>query len=220
MLLALIVVSAIASTIAVIYYPAFFQQHLAWKYLLEPLSMLAIYGFIAELVMRRSGKSWESIRRIAGVFGVITGIVEIANVVLENIDFGIPRGPLVSVAFMLLVFVLWGFAAAWSCRECNSVRAGIACGVLSSGICMLIAVASGFVFQFFVFPPDPAKVATWAEFKRSGWTDPGAFGLANTLDSGFTHLIVAPFVALIFGSAGCLLLRGISRQSRSLCDTK
>jgi hypothetical protein len=70
---------------------------------------------------------------------------------------------------------------------------------------MLIAVAAGFLIEFFVAPPDPAIVSMWAEYRRSGWTDAHAFGLANTLDSAFTHLIIAPIVAMVFGGVGSLL---------------
>jgi hypothetical protein len=72
---------------------------------------------------------------------------------------------------------------------------------------MLVAVAIGFVIQFFLAPPEAAYVATWAEFKRSGWTDPRAFGLANTLDSGFTHLVIAPVAALVFGGVASFIAR-------------
>ena len=72
---------------------------------------------------------------------------------------------------------------------------------------MLIGVAAGFVIEFFAARPDPAYVATWGEFKRSGWTDARAFGLANTLDSAFTHLVIAPIVALVVGGLGSLLAR-------------
>src|SRR5258708_36327286 len=83
----------------------------------------------------------------------------------------------------------------------------MATSFLSAGICMLIAVAAGFAIEFFIAPPDPAVVSMWAEYRRSDWTDPHAFGLANALDSGFTHLFVAPIVAMVFGGIGSLLAR-------------
>jgi len=82
---------------------------------------------------------------------------------------------------------------------------------------MLIAVAAGFVVQFFVAPPDPAVISIWAEYKRSGWTDARAFGIANTLESGFTHLVVAPIVATLFGSLGSFLAR--LRGSKTVSST-
>ena len=79
----------------------------------------------------------------------------------------------------------------------------------------LIAVAAGFAIEFFIAPPDPAVVSMWAEYRRSGWTDSHAFGLANTLDSGFTHLFVAPIVAMVFGGIGSLLARFLRPAVRS-----
>ena len=96
---------------------------------------------------------------------------------------------------------------------CKSVRDGILTAIASAEICMLIAVAGGFFVELLVVPPNPALVSTWAEFKRSGWTDPYAFGLANALDSGFTHLLIAPVVALIFGSVSSLLTRFLSAKA-------
>jgi hypothetical protein len=81
---------------------------------------------------------------------------------------------------------------------------------------MLIAVTAGFLMEFFLVPPDPAYVATWGEFKRSGWTDARAFALANTLDSGFTHLVIAPIVAGIFGGVASLLARLLPSKATSV----
>jgi hypothetical protein len=50
-------------------------------------------------------------------------------------------------------------------------------------------------------------VATWSEFRRSGWADPGAFQVANTLDSAFSHLLLAPVAAGIVGALGSILGR-------------
>jgi hypothetical protein len=54
----------------------------------------------------------------------------------------------------------------------------------------------------FLAPANPALVATWQEFKRSAWTDPAAIQIANTLDSAFSHLLLAPVVALVVGAIG------------------
>jgi hypothetical protein len=80
---------------------------------------------------------------------------------------------------------------------------------------MLVAVTPGFVIQFFASRPEPAYISTWAEFKRSGWTDARAFGLANTLDSGFTHLVIAPIVALVFGGVASFLAQFSSSKKTS-----
>ncbi len=72
----------------------------------------------------------------------------------------------------------------------------------SAGVCMLIGVAGGLAVEMFVAPTDPAPVATWQEFQRSAWTDPATFQIANTLDSAFSHLLLAPVVAIVVGTIG------------------
>ena len=61
----------------------------------------------------------------------------------------------------------------------------------------------------YIAPPRPELVSTWAEFKRSRWMDAQAFGIANTLDSAFTHLLWGPAVALVVGSLGAWIGRSL-----------
>jgi hypothetical protein len=136
------------------------------------------------------------------------------NIGVENAAPAAAHGPAVSIGFMAIIFLLWGIGGARTVRSGESIRAGMATAVLSAGICMLIAVAAGFMIEFFIAPPDPVAVSGWAEFRRSGWTDAHAFGIANTLDSGFTHLIIAPIVAMIFGGVGSLLAGFVKPAAR------
>lgn len=206
-ILVLIGVDVALSSVPVVRYPALLQQHLAWMYLLEPAVILLVYAIGIICLAKAKDNLWASMSRIATVFGLVTGAIELINLGLENLAPTVASGPGVSIGFMLLVFVLWGVGASRSARSSKSVRAGILTAIASAGICMLIAVAGGFVVELLVAPPNAALVSTWAEFKRSGWTDPYAFGLANALDSGFTHLLIAPVVALIFGGGASLLTR-------------
>jgi hypothetical protein len=209
-LLAFVLLAFIAGNIAmavagVARSPAFFSQSGASTLVLELVCALLAYAVPTIFLARTHSNYWDSILRGATVFGVITGIFEVINVGIEN---GIPfavRGPLVSIGFMLIIFTSWGIAGFRIARSVRSTRGGLVGAVFSAGICMLIAVTTGFIVQLFLSPPEPAYVATWAEFKRSGWTDARAFGVANTLDSGFTHLVVAPIVAIFFGGLGSLL---------------
>ncbi|HEY1208977.1 MAG TPA: hypothetical protein VGE85_06400 [Terracidiphilus sp.] len=206
-LLALIALNISMTAVAIARYPAFFQQYLALMYVLELAGMLFVYAAGAVYIARASGALWSTVRKNATVFAFVTAALELINLGIENASPAAASNPILSIGSMLIVFMLWGIAAVWTIRSGNSIRAGILTAVVSAGFCMLIAVAAGFAVELFVLPPAPALISTWAEFKRSGWTDAHAFGLANTLDSGFTHLLFAPIVALIFGGAGSLLSR-------------
>jgi len=205
-LLTLIAVSLGMAAVAVARYPAFFLQSGARVYLFEPIGALVVYAVAIVLVARAHGQYWDAVLKTAILFGFLTGILEVVNIGIEN---GIPfrAGPGVAIGFMIVVLTLWGVAGFRTARSLGSAGAGMLAAVSSACICMLIAVVVGFAVQFFLAPPDSAGVSTWAEYKRSGWTDPRAFGLANTLDSGFTHLVVAPIVATLFGGLGTLLAR-------------
>ena len=185
------------AAVGVARYPAFFSQDGARTFVVKAVCALLAYAVAILFIARRHGPYWDSIWKAAMVFGGLTGIMEVINVGIEN---GFPfavRGPVVPIGFMLTTFTIWGIAGFRTARVLRSIRAGLLVAVTSAGICMLITVAAGFIVQFLLAPPEPAYVSTWAEYQRSGWTDPRAFAVANTLDSGFTHLVVAPIVHLI-----------------------
>jgi len=211
-LLASVAINLVMAALGVARYPAFFSQHGAHTFVLKPVCALLTYAVVIVFIARRHGPYWDSILRAAMLFGGLTGTIEVINVGIEN---GIPfavRGPVAGIGFMLTAFTIWGIAGFRTARSLRSTRAGLLVAVSSASICMLIAVAAGFIVQFLLAPPDPAYVSTWAEFQRSGWTDARAFGVANTLDSGFTHLVVAPIVALFFGGLASLAARFTSTR--------
>jgi hypothetical protein len=198
-------------------YPAFFSQPAAPTLVVESVSILVCYAVAAVWLRRTRGPNWDAIVRSATLFGLLGGTVEALNIGIEN---GIPvaiHTPALPIAFMFTIFASWGVAGFRTARSLNSTRAGVLTAVSSAGICMLIAVTAGFVIEFFAARPEPAYISTWAEFKRSGWTDARAFGLANTLDSEFTHLVIAPVVALVFGGVACFFARlGSSKESSTV----
>lgn len=202
--------------IAVARYPALFAQPGARTFEVEPICALVAYAVAGFCFVQLTRPSWDTVLPTSLTFGLLTAILEIVNMAIEN---GIPfsvDGSALQIGSMLSIFTLWGIAGGRTARSLGSTRAGLLAAVSSAAICMLIGVTAGFAIQLFVVPPDPAYVATWPEFKRSGWTDARAFGLANTLDSGFTHLVLAPFVALIFGGIASLIARPFPSKPASI----
>jgi hypothetical protein len=72
-------------------------------------------------------------------------------------------------------------------------------------IAILIAVSLGFLLMSVALPQLARAMIGDPDYLRSGWADPAAFAIANTLDNGFTHLIEAPIIAAILGSLGTAL---------------
>jgi len=214
--LALIAICVGLAVTAVVRYPAFFSQPSARLYLFAPIGALLVYAVAIFLVSRTRALSWDAVLKTATVFGVLTGILEIVNIGIENVIPSSISGPRIALGFMFVVFTLWGVAGFRAAKSVGSFGAGLLAAIISACICMPIAVAAGFAVQFFLAQPDAAQIATWAEYRRSGWTDARAFRLANTLESGLTHLIVAPVVATLFGGLGSLLAPLKSQENEPL----
>ncbi|MBV8454242.1 MAG: hypothetical protein JOZ29_18505 [Deltaproteobacteria bacterium] len=202
-LLSLIALIGSVAAIAMPRYPPYFSQRGARELLVELSCALLTYAIAVSLAARIRAGNTDTIYRTALRFGVLTGLLEVLNIAIEN---GIPfavQGPALQIGFMALTFGLWGGVAGFRVgRLAGSFGAGLGSAVGSAMICMVLAVTGGFLLELFLFPPQAEYVSTWAEFRRSGWTDAHAFALANTLESGFTHLAAAPVIGAVFGSIG------------------
>jgi hypothetical protein len=203
-LLALILVTCILVIVRLSEYRAYFAQHNASSYVVQLFAIFAAYVIAILWVGRLKGIFWASIFRVAMILGLVSGLMEILTIASENdiLAFRVPQ-----LLGILSVFATWAVAGFWATLTLKSIKAGLLTSVASAAVCMLIGVAGGVSVEMFVAPTNPLIVATWQEFKRSAWTDPAAFQIANTLDSAFGHLLIAPVVAMIFGVIGAGLGR-------------
>ena len=215
-LLVLILTSLVLSVIAMVRYPAFFSQSGAWTIVLRLALVLIAYASALVWIVRTRdwGASREVILRNATLYGLFGGCLEFINIGIENF-FPQIQTPILPIGFMVTIFSSWGVAGFKTARTMRSSRAGLLAAVSSAVVCMLIAVTIGFGIELLA-PPAPAYISTWAEFKRSGWTDARAFGLANTFDSGLTHLIAAPIVAVAFGGLACFIAFLVEKRKSHL----
>ena len=212
-LLALILVTCMLVIARLSEYRPYFAQHNASTYVVRLFAIFIVYIVAILLAGRLKGIFWIGVFRAAMIFGLASGLMEILTITGENdiLAFRIPQ-----LLGLLSVFVTWGVAGFWATLTLKSIKAGLLTSVASAAICMLIGVAGGVLVEMFVAPANPAIVATWQEFKRSAWADPAAFQIANTLDSAFGHLLLAPVVATVFGVIGAGLGRVLrASQTRS-----
>jgi len=209
--LILVAASLLEAVAALASYPAFFWQPAAWGFVLRFGCAYVAYGVLIAVLAARASHLAD-ILRLAAIWGTATAALEIANISIEH---GWPlaaHGPALQIAFMLASFLLWGCAGGHAARRARSVWAGLLGGICSAAFSSLVSVPAGLCIEFFVSPPAPQYVAEWGEFKRSGWTDAHAFGIANALDSAFTHLLLAPSVAAIFALGSALLATRIRSE--------
>lgn len=109
-----------------------------------------------------------------------------------------------TLSFMLGTFLLCGVAGFVTGRKGASVGSATMAGSWAAVFCMLIL--TGFALALtFASVPSACYVSTWSEFRSSGWTDATAFGIANTFDSAYSHLLVGPLVGALTGGIGGMI---------------
>ena len=202
--LALILVIGLLVIVRLSEYQAYFAQQQASTYVVQLLAILLPYGIALLFVGRFSGSFWTRIFKLALIFGLASGLIESLTIAGENDVLAFHPPALLG---MLSVFAIWGVAGCWATITLQSMKAGLFTSLTSAAVCMLLGVAAGIWLELLIVPTNPVTVASWQEFKRSAWTDPVAFQIANTLDSAFDHLLLAPLVATISGAMGSALGR-------------
>jgi hypothetical protein len=188
------------------------EQRGSAAYLIELTGILAAYAASIIVESKLEDERWQASRRAAVRFGFLSGCLEVLNVGLENATPHFVRHASISICFMLVPFLMWGAAAFSAAESATWWQEGLLAAIESAGICMLLAVASGFVVELVFIPPGPQVVATWREYDRSGWSNARLFAIANTFESGTMHLLLAPFVACFFGCLALITKRAFSRE--------
>jgi hypothetical protein len=210
-------IALIALNIAL--YPTYFGQPGALFYLLEPLASLIVYAVIAFLTTRRISPQAVVAARVGLLFGLLTGCLWLVNLTLEtftNISGG--AGILATAPFLLGGFLLWGVAGVVAAWRTSSTGSGLLAAVWSAMICALLTVAYGWTLPLVAQARLQQQLVNDPDFLRSRWTDLQAFVLANSFDSGFSHLLGALIISAALGAIGAtaaVWLRG-AREARSL----
>jgi hypothetical protein len=152
---------------------------------------------------------------LATPLGLIGGFIQIASMMQEEFkDLGPRWNGIVGFSLLFCTFTAWGIAGFRTARRTGDVRSGAMAGLWCAVITMSMVVLFGFIVELYLAVPRPEYVATWGEFKRSGWTDIRAFTIANTLDSAFSHLFMGPVLGAMLGSGASLIARfQLNRQS-------
>lgn len=184
----------------VLLYTPLLAQRNAPLFVLEPVVLLLIYAAIAFAMTAKRGERWHTILRTGTIIGLMTATMWIINLSLET--FSQFSGILATAPFLLGAFVLWGIAGGIGAWRARAAFPGIAAAIMAAMICVLTTVAYGFLLTYTSLPRLERDLANSPEFLRSGWDDLRAFAIANTFDSGFSHLLGALIVSTIFGAIG------------------
>jgi hypothetical protein len=178
----------------------------ALRFIVEPIIGLTACALF--VVAATSGKraKYPDALRTATAWGTAGGALLVAHMALENFGRRIGENVWITLAFMFITFLSWGVTGFAVARNPASTAPGWLGGCWSAVVSVLMAVIFGFALMFFAVP-SPDYVATWPEFKHSGWNDAQAFAIANSLDAGFTHLVTGLVLGSVFGAIGGGLAR-------------
>ena len=186
-------------------YPAFFAMPGAISYLIPLLAALAVYAAaVAALPLLAGRAPWAATALRAGtVAGLVGGALDLASITLESV-LALPQ-PVVTVTTlvaMLGLFLAFGAAGFAGSRGAGAFWPGVGAAVWSAVVAILLAITFGFLLANVALPKLAHDEQGDPDYRRSGWTDPRAFAIANTFDAGFTHLLEGPIIAVVLGSAG------------------
>jgi hypothetical protein len=193
-------------------FPAFFAMPDSALYLLEPVALLLVYAGVAFWLRRIAGPAWHLPLQLGTIVGVCAGALDVVNIVLESlVSLGRPASAISSLSLMFGLFFCWGVAGAWGTRRTGSLLLGMLTAVWSAMVSIVIAVTFGFLLPYAILPRLAHDMTADPDFLRSGWHDTFAFAIANTFDSGFSHLLEAPIIGAIVGALGGMLGKGWQR---------
>ena len=187
-------------------YPPLLTQPGGAIFVAEPILPLLAYAALGLWLTGGRGPGARAALRVGGGFGLVVGALWVANIAVESLialDGGMSS--LLTGVFLLGGFALWGGAGFLAARRASSPTEGVRAAVVAAMLTVLIAIAFGLLLTFAALPRLEHGLAGSAEYARSGWHDLRAFAIANSFDSAFSHLLIAPVIATIVGALGALI---------------
>ena len=182
------------------------------NYVTKAVAPLLVYGLVFSGLAARRRLHRGAALQLGSGFGIVGGLLLTVHMGLENFGDRIGENSKVTLAFMLGTFLIWGVAGFRATQATGQWTDGAVAACWSAMVSVLTAVTFGLALLATNIPP-PAYVATWPEFKQSGWTDARAFGAANCLDAVLSHLVVGPAAGVLLGSLGAGIARLSSRSA-------
>ncbi len=190
-------------------FPGFFSMPDSVLYVLEPVALLLVYAGLAAWLRKTAGPIWQVPLQLGTIVGLCSGALWVVNISLESlVDLGRPASTVLAGALILSAFFCWGVAGFWCTLRTGSVLLGILAAIWCAMVSILIAVTFGFLLPYAFLPRLAQNMTADPDFLRSGWHDTLAFAIANTFDSGFSHLLAAPLIGAVFGALGGALGKG------------
>ena len=189
-ILPLILLSALMTT-ALINYPIVFDK--AKSAVITIIIVIIIYTLLW-ILFRPDNFSKNG--------GLLIGFLFIVNISIEEfIDWQTKTSTLVSTfTMMFLIFITFSILSAIKTIKTQDILQGIRSSFLSAILGTLIALCFGFFIDFAFSNRMVQTLTNYPGFNN--FDDPRAFTFYNSFDNASSHVIVAPIISVIMGSAG------------------
>ncbi len=184
----------------------------ASSFVIEAVASLLTAGVLVVVVGSLADS--RTVLKPASVAGLGGGSLLVIHMALEQFGDHVGEDSLMTLAFMVAAFTTWAGAAYLVARWSFQIIPGVLAGCWSAMTSVVVVVTFGLALTFFDVPR-ASYVATWPEFKASGWADPQAFSIANSFENASTHIVVALVVGFVMASGGSLLAWMTSPRSRA-----
>jgi len=187
----------------VLRYPASLSQGGLLSFLATASALLA-YGGAALWARRQSSDSMQIALGQGVKIGILLGVAAVLNHTFEifaTLDSSLST--IFGVSMWGLMFLSFGVAGSATYHLVGSLQLAVISSIWGALISTVVILLYGYLIGL-LFMPHIQQILQGA-FAQSGMTDLQAFVIQNTLDSGSSHVLLAPFMAGIFGFAGAIL---------------
>ena len=176
------------------------------------IAILIIYGVTASLAIKRITPNILS-KMI--VFGFMAGLIFAIEIILEYILL-----PNDNSMYGLLefggVFLIYFLASLLTAYQTRSIRDGVISALGTAMIATLIwSIVTLSMYYLFRGSPQQTQVfqaeGNYADFAQSGMTDFNTFIIEDFMGAVFFHSLLGPFLAMILGTVGGALGKGIAK---------
>jgi hypothetical protein len=173
------------------------------------LIILFIYALLAYFGAARLDLRNPQILHIAGIFGLIAGLIFLSEIIWEYIALPTDNTRLGLIKFGS-VFALYFLSALVIAYRTQRLRQAVITAISTAMIGSLIWLIT-VLAVFYIFRGSPRQTqvfraeGNYEDFAHSGRSDFNAFMMEDFMGAGFFHLLLGPIVAAILGSVGGLI---------------
>ena len=180
------------------------------------ISLLAaylIFSFFIPAIGRIDHLS-VAFRDVTGM-GLAAGAVWIIHVTIEYF-IAIPQSVngAITLGFMLVLFVGFGVAAYLTIKSTGNLWAALTSGVW----CAMLSILLLFVYAFavnFIFMQHLMTILEFDEEYKTSGMQAASYTIHNTLESGGTHLLAAPIIAVLFSMMAAGIFKLQTRSAKN-----